>query len=738
MGATLDNVDGGDGPTVDAELKIGDFFFDEGKKSIIYKKSETETLDLGEPNDKKIYANAITKRLYIWRGGTWRQCGTNAYTKAESDSRYYEKQATDTLLAGKVSKTDIVQSTGTSTTAVMSQKAVSDAINKLKNAGYLYVGIATPTTNPGTPDGPVFYIASQAGTYSNFGNTEIDNTGIFTWDGTSWSFEKLDFGGGSNIEIINDLTTGGEGNALSAEMGKVLNEKIDLLVPNKNLNKRLFGTIGKGTGIFEKYIDIPRNLFNKYLYFWFTSGDYEIINGWNGGVTNGVVTVINNGGFGRMFKLWDGNDRYRIQRIDLTDFDGYDYIRISLNQKDDAFINALFIGSDLDADYLSWEFTKLRQIPPVTSNWYSGDNKEIKAVIGTRVRPSSVDYTRISTKNLFNPYEIVFATMTVGAPYYPLYESGFIPVEENTLYTVSLKEQESTVDVRFYNANKEQIGSTLYARHTTPANCAYVKFGLTKYHSGLGNLEPDAGVQYEKGEKTYYEPYYLFDAKGMVSALAGKSFAFIGDSFTVPGTWCAKMCEILSATLSRNAAISGGRWSGDNIYSAYFRAQELVTYYNTITSHQTTAPVKPDYILCVLGVNDVNNNITIGDVSYTDTIDTGGIDPSTFTGGVQATLKTLIDNFPNSIIKIGFTPGGMQFLAATGADMEKISSYIERLKFLANLYGVSYIETRATGMCRIVASAYNAYTVSAGDPHPNAAGQQRIGEYMARILLSNL
>ena len=40
-----------------------------------------------------------------------------------SDSRYYDKSTTDTLLDEKVSKTDIVQSTGTSTTAVMSQKA---------------------------------------------------------------------------------------------------------------------------------------------------------------------------------------------------------------------------------------------------------------------------------------------------------------------------------------------------------------------------------------------------------------------------------------------------------------------------------------------------------------------------------------------------------------------------------------------------------------------------------------
>lgn len=54
------------------------------------------------------------------------------YTKVMSDSRYYEKSATDTLLDEKVSKSDIVQSTGTSTTAVMSQKAVTDIIGNVE------------------------------------------------------------------------------------------------------------------------------------------------------------------------------------------------------------------------------------------------------------------------------------------------------------------------------------------------------------------------------------------------------------------------------------------------------------------------------------------------------------------------------------------------------------------------------------------------------------------------------
>ena len=105
-----------------------------------------------------------------------------------------------------------------------SSSNVQQALNELfKNA--TFAGIAIPTTNPSTPDGPVFWIASEPGIYINFGNTEIDSTGIFTWNGTSWSFEKLDFT--VNLPIVNDLTTGGEGNALSAEMGKVLNEKIE-------------------------------------------------------------------------------------------------------------------------------------------------------------------------------------------------------------------------------------------------------------------------------------------------------------------------------------------------------------------------------------------------------------------------------------------------------------------------------------------------------------------------------
>lgn len=50
-----------------------------------------------------------------------------------------------------------------------------------------YAGIATPDTNPGNPDGNVFYLATEAGTYSNFNGIEIKNgeATILEWKG-SW------------------------------------------------------------------------------------------------------------------------------------------------------------------------------------------------------------------------------------------------------------------------------------------------------------------------------------------------------------------------------------------------------------------------------------------------------------------------------------------------------------------------------------------------------------------------
>lgn len=81
------------------------------------------------------------------------------------------------------------------------QQALLSMINSLGD-GYQFKGVATPATNPGTPDQNVFYIASEVGTYSNFGLSVGENeVAVFLWNGT-WSKQST---GAASVEAVNQL-----------------------------------------------------------------------------------------------------------------------------------------------------------------------------------------------------------------------------------------------------------------------------------------------------------------------------------------------------------------------------------------------------------------------------------------------------------------------------------------------------------------------------------------------------
>lgn len=80
-----------------------------------------------------------------------------------------------------------------------------DAANELKTNGYIYKGVATPSTNPGTPTERVAYLASEPGTYTNFGGIVIAS-GLYslTYAGGTWTGTQMQ--AGSDIEVVQ--TTG--------------------------------------------------------------------------------------------------------------------------------------------------------------------------------------------------------------------------------------------------------------------------------------------------------------------------------------------------------------------------------------------------------------------------------------------------------------------------------------------------------------------------------------------------
>ena len=87
-------------------------------------------------------------------------------------------------------------------TGALLQQSLLSMINSL-GVGYQFVGIATPTTNPGTPDQNVFYLASTAGTYANFGGLVLADgeISLLKYNG-EWSKDST---GAASLVTVNQL-----------------------------------------------------------------------------------------------------------------------------------------------------------------------------------------------------------------------------------------------------------------------------------------------------------------------------------------------------------------------------------------------------------------------------------------------------------------------------------------------------------------------------------------------------
>lgn len=119
------------------------------------------------------------------------------------------------------------------------KRKIDAEINNFAATGYLYVGIANPNTLPQTSaNRKVFYIATQAGTYTNFNNAEIqDGISILSWNGNSW-----------NVSVIFIGTLTGKQEILFDNVGTV---------PNSSIRATLAITRGVSQPYYCVFITIP-------------------------------------------------------------------------------------------------------------------------------------------------------------------------------------------------------------------------------------------------------------------------------------------------------------------------------------------------------------------------------------------------------------------------------------------------------------------------------------------------
>lgn len=73
------------------------------------------------------------------------------------------------------------------------QGVLVDMVEELGQAGALFGGVVKPTDSPTSSDSNLFYIAAEAGTYTNFGGAVVGDGElcIFTYGGGSWKASKI-------------------------------------------------------------------------------------------------------------------------------------------------------------------------------------------------------------------------------------------------------------------------------------------------------------------------------------------------------------------------------------------------------------------------------------------------------------------------------------------------------------------------------------------------------------------
>ena len=96
---------------------------------------------------------------------------------------------------------DVIKTNGNQKiTGAIMQNALLSIISTV-GSNATFAGIATPDTNPGRPDQNVFYLASEPGIYSNFGDVELtDHILIFTNKKGNWA--KQDSGIATSAKIL--------------------------------------------------------------------------------------------------------------------------------------------------------------------------------------------------------------------------------------------------------------------------------------------------------------------------------------------------------------------------------------------------------------------------------------------------------------------------------------------------------------------------------------------------------
>ena len=716
MGADYDNIDGG---SFNYSPLEGDIFFRNNADKQIFVYTNGDTVGYSAKAGV-LYINKHTLRMYSWNGTCMVELGN-----------YYNKRS----LINDIDCTD-------SEFSVFSVGQVGYSLDRKRFE--LKIG----------DDQWWYYLPDSTRIYC-----DASTNTLLRWNNNDESFVPV---GGGKIEVVNDLTTGGEDKALSAEMGKRLGP-LDVLITDVTHESDVDFVAGK----YYKNYGMVNYIGSPYAGHDITdASDMACVKVTVS--TGDIVTIwcsVPNTGI--PYVICDSSNIIKSCSPKSNNSTPYTYTRENpavLTITEDGY---LYINAMTSAAYGCTISRAARELV-MADNTHDGImSKEYAATLETLVGQDNTDINILKSylvdseesENIdfvTGKYYKNFGMVNyIGSPYagHDITDASDMACAKVTVRAgeiVTIWCSVPNTGIPYVICDSGNIIKTCSPKSNNSTPYTYTRENpavLTITEDGYIYIDAMTSAAYgcivstpvrvfrnatsERDGLMPKEIMALFGGDNMSDEQASlklKTFAFIGDSFSAGGYWQKTMCNDLGALFSINKAVSGGAWHGTDNLSAYYQAQQLVS-----------SGMQFDYILCVLGTNDVAhwNSYTLGDINFTSqTIGTasGDINPSaSITGGIQATLITLKRNFPNAIIKIGYTPAGLIHDAVSSH--QNVNALCDRLRELSLIYGVGYLETRDCGICYWLDEDKEIY-ISGG--HPTGAGQTRIGHYMARKMLSNL
>ena len=132
---------------------------------------------------------------------------------------------------------DVVKTNDNREITGASLQSVLHSIVSNVGANATFAGIATPSTNPSTHDGPVFYLASTSGVYTKFSSITVTSSeiAILTWDNGVWKKQSMPLSTNGSIISVHRADVSINKNVVTLGTGDYYFYKHDGVERNKHL-----------------------------------------------------------------------------------------------------------------------------------------------------------------------------------------------------------------------------------------------------------------------------------------------------------------------------------------------------------------------------------------------------------------------------------------------------------------------------------------------------------------------